>query len=107
MDLGGIFLTANGFFPPALISSLPLPLFLHNPCLSVLYLNCAFFLRFCVSVQMYEVRPSAMWPCRCGREPVNETSKSPFLQTCLMEVNCSVGLLCSISDVSLAVDSVS
>lgn len=55
MDLGGIFLTANGFPPP------PCPYFLSllaslSPSLpvSVLYLNCAFFvfafLRFCTDV---------------------------------------------------------
>lgn len=54
MDLGGIFLTANGFppcpyFPLSLLASLS-----PHPCLSVLYLNCAFFvfafLRFCTDV---------------------------------------------------------
>lgn len=61
----------------------PCPYFLSPfsipPCLFVVsqYLYCVcLFLRFCVSVQMYELCPSAVWPCRCGREPANETSRS-------------------------------
>lgn len=65
--------------PLPLFPSLSLPLSPHTPvslcCISiVLFL----FLRFCVFVQMYEMCPSAVWPCRCGPEPVNETSRSFF-----------------------------
>lgn len=70
----------NGF-------SLPMPLFPLSPylslsttpvCLCCIPIMPFLFLRFCVSVQMYEMCPSAVWPCRCGREPVNEMSRSPF-----------------------------
>ena len=80
MDLGGIFLKKQkAFLCPYFLSP-----FSILPCLFVVspYLNRVFlFLRFCVSVQMYEMCPSAVWPCRCGREPVNETSKSFFFST--------------------------
>jgi hypothetical protein len=64
-----LFDRADGFSLPLF----PLSPFSIPPCLFVVsqYLNRVFlFLRFCVSVQMYEMCPSAVWPCRCGREPM-------------------------------------
>lgn len=55
MDLGGTFLTANGFFSLRLFPISPyLPLLPLLP-VSLCFILSFLFVRFCVSVQMYEM----------------------------------------------------